>query len=432
MLRRKEEDFAVEYLCCQNTTCIDDSLKNELAVFCDDWRSSTNTDKKFICSHTSALYDNKDVNQHSRNERGVVTFGTVAVLSWIANLLLSWRAQIAYENWRKPQPRNSSILDPTTFTPKLCNLGLYYKKHLVYRSNPKQHCIKKRVKRVDYITTNEYHSGCSDHEKCQRDADSVYSYACRHRPNARQRRQEREMLWMSHFPECSHAEIIDDIYNERNIIHQTPLLAPFTNVLFYNEISDDDELVVVPRYIRAHITFGDLPSGNARRPPIPANVYTQMARMGLREREDDAGHLLAYSLGGGMNNQWNYVPQSIRLNRDANPIGSDTRHVSSGWRGTETEILEFLRANRQRGTVDWSMIVIYGNSRDSGNFHRLRPIGFCLQWNTTDDSGMQEFRPVECFSNDPDVECNFDARTLEGLPFIEQNQWTLPADIDLK
>lgn len=239
----------------------------------------------------------------------------------------------------------------------------------------------------------------------------------RQTPNPQPPRQP----WMSGFPQCPHSAIVQNIRQDQRTQRRFGLPRPFEEVLYRTVLTYNGELNIT-LYVEANITFNDLPPPQSER-RIPSAIRTHLRNYGMItdtsttvDATDDAGHLLSFALGGGLEHTWNYVPQTIRLNRHLEISGT------SAWRSTEDEIRNFLRDNRN-GWVQWSLIVHYAPN----NYNPNRPIGFCLHWISSDDNGiLNDSRPEECFSNDPNSECHFDARDVDsGVPFLEF-QWSLP------
>lgn len=97
-----------------------------------------------------------------------------------------------------------------------------------------------------------------------------------------------------------------------------------------------------------------------------------------RERDDEAGHLLANSLGGSDKPE-NFAPQSRMMNRAVTPITSAVRSCS--WFDVEEFLRKFLK-NNQSASVFWSLIVDYGLYPSS-----RRPTGFALSITFHDERG---------------------------------------------
>lgn len=117
--------------------------------------------------------------------------------------------------------------------------------------------------------------------------------------------------------------------------------------------------------------------------------------MGRIARVDDAGHLLAYSLGGGMDRLFNYPPQVARLNRNRGGKTPQWVHERTIW--------ELLKDNLEDDYVDWNMTVIYNSSLSS-----VRPIRFCLSYTSVDDNGVSTAPNEMCFANIQTGECFYE------------------------
>lgn len=206
-----------------------------------------------------------------------------------------------------------------------------------------------------------------------RNSDQNGAYCIQHR--AKRHRAE----FMEHFPLDTQNGLIQRFQQQANdanipeIFALSNLPSPFTEVVVHRVTYHGNPTapvhIEIPLYFRATIRFGNLQPSNTRR-SIPEDVRIQMSLMDEIQL-DEAGHGLAFALGGGMNNVWNYLPQTNRLNRHAGGY--------SLWLGEEIRIATFLR-NNQRGRVEWSLVVIYARGS-------LRPFGFCLHHTDYDDLG---------------------------------------------
>lgn len=182
--------------------------------------------------------------------------------------------------------------------------------------------------------------------------------------------------------------------------------SPFTEVVVQNIKLDLPHKLntKIPIYLKAMITFNNLPTG--KRTGIPANIENSLQSIGKYDT-DDAGHLLAYAIGGGMDNVWNYVPQARGLNRNV--------RGHPKWFDEEKSIANFLKSNK-KGQVEWTMYIHYG-SKDPNAMYR--PVAFCLQHTDVDNNGLHSSSNYKCFSNDQSREnpknyCEQDRKT--GLP----------------
>lgn len=192
--------------------------------------------------------------------------------------------------------------------------------------------------------------------------------------------------------------------NSPNVHFLQNLHDPFTEVVMRTVTNSQGERIDLPVYIRAIIHRDNLPRPGSRT-SIPQNVRGKMADMNNIKGEDDAGHMLAFSLGGGMLNAWNYVPQAKRLNRN---VGA-----ASLWLKEERDIARFLMDN-PTGRVEWDMFIIYEDPLGDN----YRPVAFCLQHTDYDDSNAAHEGREWCFSNDPYDECRYDRRdpNNNGVP----------------
>lgn len=205
------------------------------------------------------------------------------------------------------------------------------------------------------------------------------------KPRKRRNRQG----FMENFPLASIFDIMQ-MYRTRTTQGSTfrsigNLPRPFEEVVVQTVNGVD-----LPMFLRAVIRSSD----RARdRPAIPTSVYNRMRLFDTRPG-DDAGHLLAYSLGGGMDNDFNFVPQAARLNRHS--LGE-----TSIWLGEETAMATFLD-NNANANIEWNLVVHYEDPLRN-NF---RPIAFCLQYTRYNPNYPPS--PEMCFSNDPTHDCLYD------------------------
>ncbi|XP_031632404.1 uncharacterized protein LOC116346473 [Contarinia nasturtii] len=208
--------------------------------------------------------------------------------------------------------------------------------------------------------------------------------------------------WLSDFPSESIDTMMGNFERLANDNRRTgyfnsddyPANSPFKKIIYRQIPQPFKKEIRLPVYLHAKIKrshLQDLPS----RSGIPSDIYNLLEAKDFR-LHDEVGHLLAYSLGGGMENTLNYVPMAICLNRGP-------------YLKTEQEIGAFLK-KEQNGEVDWHLVVIYdkflrnkqGAFDDSVNLdsYNLRPIGFCLKYST---KTRADARPVngarKCFFN---------------------------------
>lgn len=255
------------------------------------------------------------------------------------------------------------------------DLDVFYKYHLVHLSkitedSPAEYCIKPRHKR--------------------------------HRQD-----------FMNDFPLASLQQLIDTYRSNAqagrlNLGIDTNLPAPFTEAIFINypQLNVPTAQRRLPVVLRA-VIYGsnirqDVPvAGSRGGQRIPSNIRNRMEAIGrvhdpVTNSLDEAGHLLAYQLGGGIDNWFNYLPMMARLNRAIN-------NENSAWYYEEIGIRNFLTTH-QDGWVEWNLMVHYDGSGNGS----ARPIGFCLQH--TDYNAFGNGTPSQemCFSNDPAHECLYD------------------------
>lgn len=130
---------------------------------------------------------------------------------------------------------------------------------------------------------------------------------------------------------------------------------------------------------------------NRPRPAIPTYVHTFLRQQMNSAPNDDAGHLLAHSLGGPTNEIFNFIPMTIQANRGQNSL----------WRRFEIAIPGHLRDNPQ-GCAIWRIMVIY--ERGLGHFiTNTRPLGLCLDYSLYTDANNQvngQSPGTLCISND--------------------------------
>ncbi|CAH0551543.1 unnamed protein product [Brassicogethes aeneus] len=104
-----------------------------------------------------------------------------------------------------------------------------------------------------------------------------------------------------------------------------------------------------------------------RDPIITSNVREHLRQMD-RENDDEAGHLLASSLGGpGVS--YNFVPQSSMVNRAVNVAGVVI--PQPGWYEVEAMLRDYLTEVNGSGHIQWTLVVLYSllpNSRRPTDF----------------------------------------------------------------
>lgn len=143
---------------------------------------------------------------------------------------------------------------------------------------------------------------------------------------------------------------------------------------------NNQPLFSVPIYVAATIRYHH--TQNQRPSSIPENVRSQLTRMNALG-DDDAGHILAHSLGGPTIPR-NFVPMNRDLNR-----------IRGNWFRTENVLRAYLNNERQ-GYIDWEALVIYPDG-----FRNYRPIGFIVRYTLFDGHGQQIGDPeIRTFLND--------------------------------
>lgn len=210
--------------------------------------------------------------------------------------------------------------------------------------------------------------------------------------------------WLDHFPRESIDMMIENFKTLANDQQRTgyfriedfPLNSPFEKIVYRQIPQPLKKEIRLPVYLhakikRAHVV--DLPSRSSVRTHQDVHNLLEAKDISLH---DEAGHLLAYSLGGGMENTLNFAPMAICLNQGP-------------YLQTEKEIGSFLKKERH-GEVDWHLVVIYDENLrnvqsafDSSvnlNNYNLRPIGFCLKYSTkTSATARLVMGASKCFYN---------------------------------
>lgn len=214
---------------------------------------------------------------------------------------------------------------------------------------------------------------------------------CPTNQNFQKRRNKRDndaFQWLYNFPSVgiNHLVQIYEFLGDHPTDDEFDAIAvqpPFQHVVVRNLRTRNGVDVSVPVMLRAELSRDYMPNGN--RIPIPQSIYQRMILL-ERNNADDAGHILAYSLGGGMFNEFNYVPQYRRVNRN-------TRQDLSVWFTIEREISRYLQSSSEN-RVDWQTIVLYDNNGG------LRPTGFMLSYRmrTATSAGQDDFVNY-CFNN---------------------------------
>lgn len=117
--------------------------------------------------------------------------------------------------------------------------------------------------------------------------------------------------------------------------------------------------------------------------------------------------MLAHSLGGTTSYQFNYAPQTARLNRIALPDHSI-------WYEEEMAMRNFLSQPNRR--IVWEIFLLRPHLQTNDPL-RLRPTHFCLRHRNYNEHGhlvdnynnsITQPQNVMVFSNDPNDECRYD------------------------
>jgi hypothetical protein len=120
--------------------------------------------------------------------------------------------------------------------------------------------------------------------------------------------------------------------------------------------------------VNAVITAGHLTRRTGRGFTDADKAYMRQF-LGSIQGEDEAGHLVAATLGG-TRDRYNLAPQHKTLNRNHNETNNP--HILNSWFPEENKIRRFLTAN-PTGHVEWSVQVKYANEEEG------RPICFNFQ-----------------------------------------------------
>lgn len=164
----------------------------------------------------------------------------------------------------------------------------------------------------------------------------------------------------------------------------------------YTEVrnSNGKGYVEVPLHSTALIRPHHVSNG---RESIPRHIQRHMEDMDafrnqkFAEDNDDAGHLLAASLGG-LTLKGNFAPMDRRLNRHSNGR-------PSVWRTVEEKQRKFLTTNRN-SSVYWQCGVYYDDPHN-------RPTGYGVKY--TQYKGSKKLGEFENYcSNDPDDDDDYD------------------------
>lgn len=106
-----------------------------------------------------------------------------------------------------------------------------------------------------------------------------------------------------------------------------------------------------------------------KKPPESQTVRDHVQKL-ESDKTDEAGHLLAPSLGGTLK-PYNFVPQSPMINRKLLVAGNSIRSPQRGWFDVEALIRNYV--SETEGYVGWHLVISYGNLVNS-----LRPTEFWL------------------------------------------------------
>ncbi|XP_053958252.1 uncharacterized protein LOC128863226 [Anastrepha ludens] len=191
-------------------------------------------------------------------------------------------------------------------------------------------------------------------------------------------------------------------YNTRNF--------PFREIIERVDTDFAGLEIRVPVYLRATILSSHVKDGPTA---IPQHIRDYLERVGFKKtatrwdpNADQAGHLLANSLGGPTDEQFNFAPQAGRLN-------TLTPNTWSLWWGEEMDMLEFLREPNRR--IEWELYAIRPPLTSTSQW-RLRPTSFLLRHKNYNEAGalvdngnhpIGQPTPVMCFSNDAANECHY-------------------------
>lgn len=162
------------------------------------------------------------------------------------------------------------------------------------------------------------------------------------------------------------------------------LVSPFKERCF-RQVQRNGATVLLPIHVYAEISAQNLKKYKQREPT--AQFKNRLTQMNAR-RGDQAGHILAHSIGG-TDEAKNIMPQHPSVN------------LGDIWKRTEKFIHNFLKedarkpVNQQLKRVFWTAEIYY--RPDLSNY---RPVGFCIYYYTKDYSaGETRDRELECTGN---------------------------------
>lgn len=180
----------------------------------------------------------------------------------------------------------------------------------------------------------------------------------------------------------------------------TPQNATEYTVRYTLPHGQDNQPITLPIHTAATIRYHHTINS---RPTIPEDVRTQLSRMD-RMSDDDAGHILAHSLGGPTI-PTNFIP----MNRDVN-------RIRGNWYRTEDALRAYLNHERQ-GHIYWEALIIYRN-----DFTSYRPIALVVRYTLFDGHGQQAGEPeIRTFLNDVENFQNGDCTFGLNDFFIDRN-----------
>ncbi|XP_055852166.1 uncharacterized protein LOC129916327 [Episyrphus balteatus] len=189
---------------------------------------------------------------------------------------------------------------------------------------------------------------------------------------------------------------------------------PFVEIIERKDTNRIGQPLYVTEYMKATIKKSHTGRDRSKEARIPAHIQTYLDFCGFIHgagnrdpNADQAGHLLAFSLGGSNDDTFNFAPQTARLN-------TQTPACHSIWFGEELAMNEFLKGGANR-KIEWELLVIHPPVTATGE-SRLRPIRFCMRHQNFNGNAkvdnhnnpITQRDSVMCFSNDADDECRYD------------------------
>jgi DNA/RNA non-specific endonuclease len=159
--------------------------------------------------------------------------------------------------------------------------------------------------------------------------------------------------------------VIDLVRNSESSRTRQELVRPNRPTITYT--TSEHNGVQVVHSMRATINRNNIPTPGSTRPNQPSGYIERMDQLD-RINGDEAGHLMALSIGGP-NELINLVPQHATTNRNLGRNGE----INSFWRHTETEVQRFART-RGVTSVDWYLYIEYERNEN------LRPSLFAVRY----------------------------------------------------